>query len=115
MNTTDSAVRVTHLPTGIFVKCQESRSQIKNREKAIEILRAKLYDEQLRKQREAEGELRRSQIGTGERAEKVRTYNFPQDRITDHRIKKSWHGIQKVLGGELGKIISVLSEYNESR
>lgn len=110
VNTTDSAVRVTHTPTGIVVKTQKSRSQIKNRELALEILKAKLYEEEQRKIREEQGEIRKSQIGTGERSEKIRTYNFPQDRVTDHRIKKSWHGMEKILNGEIDTIISALKE-----
>ena len=108
VNTTDSAVRVTHTPTGIVVKTQKSRSQIKNRELALEILRAKLFEAQQTQLAEERGELRRSQIGTGGRAEKIRTYNFPQDRITDHRVKKSWHGMEKVLSGEMGGISKFL-------
>jgi len=108
VNTTDSAVRIMHLPTGISVKSQETRSQIKNRQLALEILRSKLYEIAQESELDKERKLRKSMIGKGQRAEKIRTYNFNQDRITDHRIKKTWHGIEKVLSGEIDEIIDTL-------
>ncbi len=108
VNRTDSAVRITHLPTGLVVSCQDARSQHQNREKALQILRARLYAmEQERRQREM-GEQRRMQVGTGERSEKIRTYNFPQNRVTDHRIGLTLYRLQDVLDGDLDEIIDAL-------
>lgn len=106
VNKVETAVRITHLPTGISVRSQESKSQQQNRERAMEILRAKLLDIKIRKQQEQLSLERRQQIGTGDRSEKIRTYNFPQDRITDHRIKKSWHNLKSILLGNLEPIIN---------
>jgi len=100
VNTNDSAVRITHLPTGIVVGCQEERSQIKNKNKAVQVLRARLYDIQRQKVESERTEARRKQIGTGERSEKIRTYNFPQGRVTDHRIGMTVHGLELFLEGE---------------
>jgi peptide chain release factor 1 len=104
VNKTESAIRITHVPTGIVVASQQERSQQQNRERAMQMLRATLYDRKRREQEEAVGSMRRSQVGSGERAEKIRTYNFPQDRITDHRINRSFGNIRGVLDGNLGEI-----------
>ncbi|MBP5151603.1 MAG: peptide chain release factor 1 [Lachnospiraceae bacterium] len=108
VNTTDSAVRLTHYPTGIVVYSQTEKSQLQNRDKAFALLRAKLYDLELQKQHDEEAELRRSQIGTGDRSEKIRTYNFPQSRVTDHRIGLTTHNLEGVLDGDLDEILDSL-------
>jgi len=108
VNTTDSAVRVTHLPTGLVVSCQDERSQLQNKTRALSILRARLYDMEQRKLDEEVVAERRSQVGTGERSEKVRTYNFPQGRVTDHRIKFTSYGLEGVLAGNLDEFIEQL-------
>ena len=108
VNTTDSAVRLTHYPTGIVIYSQTEKSQIQNKEKAFALLRTKLYDLELQKKQDAESEERRSQIGTGDRSEKIRTYNFPQGRVTDHRIKLTLHRLENVLNGDLDEIIDSL-------
>ncbi len=105
VNTTDSAVRLTHIPTGIVVSCQDEKSQLKNKEKALKVLRAKLYDLECQKAHDAEAEARRSQVGTGDRSEKIRTYNFPQGRVTDHRINLTLYKLDRVMDGELQEII----------
>lgn len=104
VNKVSTAVRLKHLPTGMVVECQEERKQGRNREKAMEMLRSRLYQVMLEKQVGNISELRAEQVGTGERSEKIRTYNFPQDRITDHRLKKSWGSVESVLNGNLDKI-----------
>ncbi len=108
VNTTDSAVRLTHIPTGIVISCQDEKSQLKNKDKAIRVLRAKLYDLELEKSRNAEAEARKSQVGTGDRSEKIRTYNFPQGRVTDHRINLTMYQIDKVMDGDLDFVIDSL-------
>ena len=108
VNTTDSAVRLTHIPTGIVISCQDEKSQLKNRDKALRVLRSRLYDMELQKRHDEEAEARRSQVGTGDRSEKIRTYNFPQGRVTDHRIKLTLHRLDSILGGDLDEIIDSL-------
>ena len=108
VNTTDSAVRLTHIPTGIVISCQDEKSQLKNRDKALRVLRSRLYDMELQKRHDEEAESRRSQVGTGDRSEKIRTYNFPQGRVTDHRIKLTLHRLDTILNGDLDEIIDSL-------
>ena len=109
VNTTDSAIRVTHLPTGIVVSCQEERSQMQNRDRALKILRARLYERMQAEQREELAEARRSQVGSGDRSERIRTYNFPQGRVTDHRIGLTLHNLSGVLEGDLEAVIEALA------
>lgn len=108
VNTTDSAVRLTHIPTGIVISCQDEKSQLKNKDKALKVLRSRLYELEQAKKHDAEAEARRSQVGTGDRSEKIRTYNFPQGRVTDHRIKLTLHRLESVLDGDLDEIIDSL-------
>ena len=105
VNTTDSAVRLTHIPTGIVISCQDEKSQLKNKDKALKVLRAKLYDLEQQKAHDAQAQERRSQVGTGDRSEKIRTYNFPQGRVTDHRINLTLYKLEKILGGDLDEVI----------
>ncbi len=114
VNTTDSAVRITHLPTGLVVTCQDEKSQLKNKTKALKVLRARLYDAELRRQKEAIDRDRRNQVGTGERAEKIRTYNFPQNRVTDHRIGLTLHNLSAVLEGGLEELIQALAAHDQA-
>ena len=109
VNKVTTAVRLTHLPTGIMASCQDERSQIRNRMKAMAVLRARLLDLEQRKQSESMDKERRMQVGSGQRSEKIRTYNFPQNRVTDHRISSSFHNLQQILDGELDGIIEALS------
>lgn len=108
VNTTDSAVRLTHYPTGIVISCQDEKSQLKNRDKAMRVLRAMLYEMELEKRASEQAEERRSQIGTGDRSEKIRTYNFPQGRVTEHRIKLTLYRIEQIMNGDLDEIIDSL-------
>ena len=114
VNTTDSAVRITHLPTGIVVTSQDGRSQIKNREAAMKVLASKLYEMEYEKQRKEVENERRSQVGSGDRSEKIRTYNFPQGRVTDHRIKLTLHRLDAVLDGDLDEMIDALIAYDQA-
>ena len=111
VNTTDSAVRLTHKPTGVVVKCQQEKSQIKNRAMALKMLRTKLYEMELERQTQSRDAERRSQVGTGDRSEKIRTYNFPQDRLTDHRIGLTRHNLQAVMDGDIEDVIVASRTY----
>lgn len=108
VNTTYSAVRIVHIPTGIIVQCQDERSQIKNKEKALKVLRSRLYEIEMERQERERAMQRRSQVGTGDRSERIRTYNFPQNRVTDHRIGLTLHKLEQVLEGSLDEIIDAL-------
>jgi peptide chain release factor 1 len=114
VNTTYSAVRITHLPTGIVVSCQDEKSQIKNRAKAIRVLRSRLYDMKLEEQQKQITEERRSQIGSGDRSEKIRTYNFPQNRVTDHRIGLTLHQLDRVMDGKLDEVVEALIAHHQA-
>ncbi len=105
VNTTDSAVRLTHKPSGLVVKCQQEKSQTKNRSMAMKMLRTRLYEAEIEKQKSARDAARKSQVGTGERSEKIRTYNFPQDRLTDHRVNYTRHNLPAVLDGDVGDVV----------
>jgi peptide chain release factor 1 len=115
VNTTYSAVRITHLPTGVIVSCQDEKSQIKNRSKAMRVLRSRLYEMELEKQQAAIGAERRTMVGTGDRSEKVRTYNFPQNRLTDHRIGLTLHQLDLVMEGKIDAIVDALTQYYQSK
>jgi peptide chain release factor 1 len=115
VNKVATAVRITHLPTGIVTTCQDERSQLRNRKKAMSVLRARLLDLERRKQEEEITKQRRSQVGTGERAEKIRTYNFPQDRLTDHRIGLTLHNLPRILNGELAELIDALVTSDQAK
>jgi peptide chain release factor 1 len=108
VNTTDSAVRITHIPTGIVVQQQDQRSQIQNRAKAMDVLRARLLDERIREQQEARSRLRKSAVSTGDRSAKIRTYNYPQSRVTDHRINLTLHDLPTVMDGDIARLVDAL-------
>ena len=114
VNTTDSAVRITHLPTNIVVTCQDERSQIKNKEKAMKLLKSRLLEEEIRKAENERSEERRLQVGSGDRSERIRTYNFPQNRLTDHRINLTVYSLDKVMEGELEDILEALASYDQA-
>lgn len=114
VNTTYSAIRIVHMPTNIEVRCQDERSQQQNRAKAMEIMRARVYAYEEEKRRAERDEARRGQIGTGERSEKIRTYNYPQSRVTDHRIKESWHNLVGIMDGDLTEMVSALQKASVS-
>jgi len=111
VNTTYSAVRIVHIPTGMIVQCQDERSQIKNKEKAMKVLRSRLYELEMERQEKERALARRSQVGTGDRSERIRTYNFPQNRVTDHRIGFTLHKLEQVLEGNLEEVIGALTTY----
>ena len=114
VNTTYSAVRITHIPTGIVVSQQDEKSQVKNRAKAMKVLRSRLYEAELQKQNDAIARERKGQVGTGERSEKIRTYNFPQSRITDHRVNFTTHQLPTVLNGELAELLDAVATFFQS-
>lgn len=115
VNTTDSAVRITHLETGLVVSCQDEKSQLKNKEKALKVLRSRLLQARQEEEARKRGDARKSQIGTGDRSEKIRTYNFPQDRITDHRIKFNTSNIPKIMDGELDAMFAALQQAEQEK
>ena len=115
VNTTDSAVRVTHMPSGITISCQDEKSQLQNKDKALKILRARLKEEEERKQKDEQTENRRMQIGTGDRSERIRTYNYPQGRVTDHRINLTLHRLEEILEGNLEELITELKIADEEK
>jgi len=113
VNTTDSAVRVTHLPTGLVVQCQDQKSQLQNKIKALEILRSRLLDRMIAEQEAARARDRRAMVGTGDRSAKIRTYNFPQNRLTDHRIHFTTHNLSDVMNGDLDAVVTALRSEGE--
>ena len=108
VNTTDSAVRITHLPTGLVVQCQDQKSQLQNKLRALEVLRARLLDRKIAEQEAERARERRAMVGTGDRSAKIRTYNYPQNRVTDHRINLTLHRLDEILDGELDEIVEAL-------
>ena len=115
VNTTDSAVRLTHLPTGIIVTCQDEKSQLKNKNKAMKVLRARILDDMIREQKEKRSEERKSQIGDGDRSGRIRTYNFPQGRVTDHRIGLTLYKLEGIMQGDIDEIIRELTTYYQAQ
>jgi peptide chain release factor 1 len=115
VNTTDSAVRITHLPTGLVVTCQDEKSQLKNKNKALKVLRTRLLDQITREQNEKRSEERKSQVGSGDRSGRIRTYNFPQGRVTDHRIGLTLYKLEDVLAGDLSEFIDELTTYFQTQ
>jgi len=115
VNTTDSAVRVTHIPSGIIISCQDEKSQLQNKDKALKILRARIKEEEERKQKDEQTENRRMQIGTGDRSERIRTYNYPQGRVTDHRINLTLHKLEEILEGNIEELITELKTADEEK
>ena len=111
---TDSAVRLTHIPTGIVVSCQDEKSQLKNKDKALKVLRSRLYELEQQKAHDEEAAKRKSQIGTGDRSEKIRTYNYPQGRVTDHRIKLTLHKLDSIMNGDLDELIDSLTAADQA-
>jgi len=114
VNTTDSAVRITHLPTNLVVQCQDQKSQLQNKIRAMEVLRSRLLDKMIAEQEAARARERRSQVGTGDRSQKIRTYNFPQNRVTDHRIHYTVHNLSGVLDGNLDDLVNALRAAGEN-
>jgi peptide chain release factor 1 len=114
VNTTDSAVRITHIPSGIVVTCQDERSQIKNKEKAMKLLRAKLLEDEINRQADARADARKTQVGSGDRSERVRTYNFPQNRLTDHRINLTVYSLDRAMEGEIDDILTAIIAYDQA-
>lgn len=114
VNTTDSAVRITHIPTGIVISCQDEKSQLKNKEKGLKVLRSRLYDLELERKQKEEASLRKNQVGTGDRSEKIRTYNYPQGRCTDHRIKLTLHRLDSIINGDLDEVIDSLTAADQA-
>jgi peptide chain release factor 1 len=115
VNTTDSAVRVTHLPTGLVVICQDEKSQLKNKNKALKVLRARLLDAKIQEQDQQRSEERKSQVGTGDRSGRIRTYNFPQSRVTDHRIGLTLHRLEAILLGDIQELIDGLTTHYQAQ
>jgi peptide chain release factor 1 len=115
VNTTDSAVRVTHLPTGLVVICQDEKSQLKNKNKALKVLRARLLDAKIQEQDQQRSEERKSQVGSGDRSGRIRTYNFPQSRVTDHRIGLTLHRLEAILQGEIQELIDGLTTHYQAQ